>query len=254
MSDIVEYQPRTVEIIAQERATLVDFTKAVMQDGIDYGMIPGTKKNSLLKPGSEKLANLFGLQMLPPEELEAIEDWTGETHNNEPFFYYRYRVTLHRQGKEIASCVGSCNSWERKYRYRKGQKNTNIFDQVNTLQKMAQKRAYVGAVLVACSASEFFTQDMEDMYIDAEFDVVPGDLDKDAGSAVDLGKKLGATKVKERATPPKPTTSSHVNGTFDATRYWQHVKKNDINGTKILQKHTKGGNVDWKAACTEIGA
>jgi hypothetical protein len=33
---------------------------------------------------------------------------------------------------------------------------------VNTIQKMAQKRALVAATLIATSASEFFTQDVED--------------------------------------------------------------------------------------------
>src|SRR5712691_3578553 len=40
--------------------------------------------------------------------------------------------------------------------------NDDIFSQVNTLQKMAQKRAMVGAVLIATRASGFLTQDMED--------------------------------------------------------------------------------------------
>lgn len=40
--------------------------------------------------------------------------------------------------------------------------NPEIFDQVNTLLKMAQKRAHVAATINATSASEFFTQDMED--------------------------------------------------------------------------------------------
>lgn len=35
----------------------------------------------------------------------------------------------------------------------------------NTIQKMAQKRAFVGAILMATGASEFFTQDVEDMGI-----------------------------------------------------------------------------------------
>src|SRR5436305_40562 len=38
-----------------------------------------------------------------------------------------------------------------------------IADQVNTIQKMAQKRSLVAAVLIAVNASEFFTQDVEDM-------------------------------------------------------------------------------------------
>jgi hydroxymethylpyrimidine/phosphomethylpyrimidine kinase len=40
--------------------------------------------------------------------------------------------------------------------------NSEIFDQINTIQKMAQKRSLVGAVLIATGASKFFTQDLED--------------------------------------------------------------------------------------------
>ena len=43
--------------------------------------------------------------------------------------------------------------------------NDDPADQVNTIQKMAQKRAYVAATLVAVNASEFFTQDIEEMEI-----------------------------------------------------------------------------------------
>lgn len=40
--------------------------------------------------------------------------------------------------------------------------NIDVFDAVNTIDKMAQKRALVSAVLVATNASEFFSQDIED--------------------------------------------------------------------------------------------
>lgn len=40
--------------------------------------------------------------------------------------------------------------------------NPDVADQVNTIQKMAQKRALVPATLLATSGSEFFTQDLED--------------------------------------------------------------------------------------------
>ncbi|HKS30733.1 MAG TPA: hypothetical protein VJS44_23220 [Pyrinomonadaceae bacterium] len=41
--------------------------------------------------------------------------------------------------------------------------NPDIADQVNTIQKMSQKRALVAATLLAVNASEFFTQDIEDL-------------------------------------------------------------------------------------------
>jgi hypothetical protein len=48
--------------------------------------------------------------------------------------------------------------------------NEDMADVVNTLQKMAYKRALVAATLLAINASEFFTQDVEDMdLIDAQW-------------------------------------------------------------------------------------
>ena len=41
--------------------------------------------------------------------------------------------------------------------------NPDVADLVNTIQKMAQKRSLVAATLIATSASEFFTQDIEDI-------------------------------------------------------------------------------------------
>jgi len=53
--------------------------------------------------------------------------------------------------------------------------NPDIADLVNTIQKMAQKRALIAATLLAVNASEFFTQDIEDMIIEAEVvEVKPG--------------------------------------------------------------------------------
>jgi hypothetical protein len=46
--------------------------------------------------------------------------------------------------------------------------NPDVADIVNTIQKMAQKRALVAAVLNATNASDWFTQDVED-YIDGSF-------------------------------------------------------------------------------------
>jgi hypothetical protein len=46
--------------------------------------------------------------------------------------------------------------------------NENIADQVNTIQKMAQKRALIAATLLAVNGSEFFTQDCEDRVINLE--------------------------------------------------------------------------------------
>jgi hypothetical protein len=46
--------------------------------------------------------------------------------------------------------------------------NPNVVSMKNTIMKMAQKRAFVGAILVATGASEFYTQDIEDMDINGQ--------------------------------------------------------------------------------------
>jgi hypothetical protein len=94
-----------------------DFISSVLHVGVDFGAIPGTSKNTLLKPGAEKLAWFFGLRPVF-EDVEKVEDWTGKDHGGEPFFYYREKCTLYKDGQIVASADGSCNSMEKKYRYR----------------------------------------------------------------------------------------------------------------------------------------
>lgn len=51
--------------------------------------------------------------------------------------------------------------------------NPDIADQVNTILKMAEKRALVAAVLIAVNASEYFTQDLEELDV---IDVQPAPM------------------------------------------------------------------------------
>jgi len=46
--------------------------------------------------------------------------------------------------------------------------NPNVVSMKNTIMKMAQKRAFVGAILLSTGASEFYTQDIEDMDINGQ--------------------------------------------------------------------------------------
>jgi hypothetical protein len=137
---------------AQHYQTMVKFVQTQMVKDVDYGVIPGTKKPTLLKPGAEKLSRLFSLR--PSYELiHFVTDF------DKPLFHYHYRCTLVRQGEMVGQGDGSCNSRENKYEKQK----YKIYDLTNTIVKMAQKRALVAAVLSSCGASEFFTQDLEAM-------------------------------------------------------------------------------------------
>jgi hypothetical protein len=204
----------SIEAAVERYNTITEFVSRVLRRDVDYGMIPGTDKLTLLKPGAEKLTTFFGLSTRF-QLIERIEDWTGADHEGEPFFYYLYRCQLYRGELLIAAADASCNSRETKYRYREAQRvcpecsqaaiikgkeeygggwlcfrkkggcgakfmtgdaviesqqvgripNPDIADQVNTIQKMSQKRALVAGCLLAVNASEFFTQDVEDMMI-----------------------------------------------------------------------------------------
>ena len=151
-----------------------------LKEGHDFGEVPGTNKPTLLKPGGEKICMLFGLN---PEYdfLQIVEDYDKE------FFSYNIRCTLYRNGQPVAQGVGSCNSKEKKYRFinvdaipstyvgsseeitdKYGRtkykiNNPDICSLVNTILKMAKKRAFIDAVLQVASLSEVFTQDLEDM-------------------------------------------------------------------------------------------
>ncbi len=222
--------------------TMIHLVKKVMNEGQHYGTIPGTKKPTLLKPGAEMLTTFFGLRTTFASK-RVVEDWSGENHGGEPFFYYLETCQLWRGDTLVAEADGSANSHESRYRWRwvlkrdiplgldiaslktregvlseyqyavkkaettgkygkpaeywqqfkdaiaadqavegtrearSGKEyktweiggltyrvpNEDIASVVNTIKKIAQKRAFVASTLIAVNASEFFTQDLEDV-------------------------------------------------------------------------------------------
>jgi len=138
---------------AKERINMLqNFVKEMMVANIDYGVIKGCNKPSLLKPGAEKLCDIFGFSK-QLEVLNRVEDWsTG-------FFHYEIKVILvnKKTGLIEAEGIGCCNSKEKKYL------NQDSYNIINTLLKMAKKRALIDAVLSATRSSGIFTQDIEDM-------------------------------------------------------------------------------------------
>lgn len=106
-----------LEIEKQQRALLNGFVRTCMTSGTDYGVIPGTEKPTLLKPGAEKLVDLF--RCTPEFILEA-----STTDFDRPLFYYRFKVRLFSEaaGRVLAEGVGSANSREARYRWRNGKR------------------------------------------------------------------------------------------------------------------------------------
>lgn len=101
----------------QRYQLMKDFIGNILRENVDFGIIPGTEKPTLFKPGAEKLSTFFGL--FPTFQIvEKVLDWSGEQHAGEPFFYFHYRCSLIKNGVVVAEGEGSSNSWEKKYRWR----------------------------------------------------------------------------------------------------------------------------------------
>ncbi len=96
--------------------TRVDLVKeAIMRPGVDFGVIPGTDKPALLKPGAETLLRTFGLADSYRIEREVEYGDVG------PDISIRVISSIHigsTSGPVLAEGVGAANSWETRYRYR----------------------------------------------------------------------------------------------------------------------------------------
>ena len=158
----------------------------VMIKDTHYGVVPGTNKPTLLKPGAEVLATTFQLAPTVTTDIQRSEDAIRVTCH----------VSLHsvQSGLFLGEGVGECSTGEEKFKWRSSvsdeefnsvpedkrriaykksksgpytvkQVRQNPDDMANTVLKMAKKRAFVDAILTVTGASDIFTQDVEDMDI-----------------------------------------------------------------------------------------
>lgn len=103
---------------SQER--LRKIKASLMTQDVHYGVIPGTgDKPTLLKPGAEVLCSVYGLR---PDFVPTVEHGDGQ---DAPDIAVTMRCELHLgdlDGPVVAVGYGMANSWERKHRYRRGER------------------------------------------------------------------------------------------------------------------------------------
>ena len=225
MNDVVvrEDRPLTALAIQAQVNTIQEVMNQVMKANVHYGVIPGCKEPSLLKPGAEKIMATFRLSADP--EVIDISD------NDQ----IRYRVKIRlvsSSGVFVGAGIGECSSNEEKYKWRKAvckeefdeapvdrkrekwskgyqnkpnykaqQIRTEPADLANTILKMAKKRALIDAVLTCTAASDCFTQDIEDLpeeYINQDQPVRQQEQFATVGED-DLVKLRAALKVADYA-------------------------------------------------------
>lgn len=192
-----------LETIKQRRDLVITLYKSLMVEGTHYGVIPGTQKQTLLKPGAELICQLLALTA-----HYSVEETNTGNHRE-----FKVKCALFYQGLPIAEAYGSCSTMESKYRYRTADRtcpscgketirkstqkdpgswycwakiggcgkqfpkgspeieqqiagkidNPDIADQYNTVLQMAQKRSFIAATRIASATSDMWTQDVEDM-------------------------------------------------------------------------------------------
>jgi hypothetical protein len=211
--------------------TILDVMANVLEEGKDYGRIPGTDKPTLYKPGAEKLCLTFQLAPSDPR----VEDLSTEDENR-----YRLRVPLEGpDGRVVAVGIGAASTNEEKYRWRKvvceeewaeappsqrrekwfkgrgsdkpwkgKQVRTSPADVDNTVLKMAHKRAFIHACLLATGASSVFNQDLEDFTKEMREAIIEGEV-----VSTTMPEKKEVKRASE-TTGAKPSDKSNGQGGF----------------------------------------
>lgn len=96
-----------------------EIQRSLMRDGVDYGVIPGTKNPTLLKPGAEVLSDVYQLR------AEFITEREVGDGIDSPALRFTSTCYLHLgslEGPRVGMGQGAANSHEPRYRWRQGQR------------------------------------------------------------------------------------------------------------------------------------
>lgn len=139
---IAEKPEMDVDGFLAKRQEFIEKVNAIMKEGKDYHVIQN--KKSLAKGGAEKIASIFGWTAEFKKDTETAESF------NEIKGLITFICNLSKSGNLVGQGRGAATLAK------------NGSDPNKTI-KMAQKSAFVDAVIRASGMSDFFTQDLEDM-------------------------------------------------------------------------------------------
>lgn len=195
---VIDRGAGTAIALLQERVqTILEVMANVLDEGKDYGRIPGTDKPTLYKPGAEKLNITFNLTPGEPK----VDDLSTSDE-----IRYRVGVPIESADGRVRWGIGEASSNEEKYRWRKPvcdeeweetpehlrrekwfkgfagkpafkgkQIRTSPADVANTVLKMAHKRGFIHGTLMATGASSVFNQDLEDFSKELQDSIIDAD-------------------------------------------------------------------------------
>lgn len=253
---ITETRMSSAQLIEQRRA-IVEVMESSMKKDIDYGIIPGTDKRTLLKPGSEKILAIFHLGVRPRVEDLSTPDTIR----------YRIHCEIFHQptGLVLGEGVGEASSAESKYQWRavvcneewdatpedrrrvkwkKGERGpysvrqvrTDTDDVANTVLKMGKKRSQIDAVLTVTAASDIFAQDIEELKaagLDSDDDDKTTPTQTTPAAAEGLQKKAPAPQQQQTA-PAPPANGAACITEQQGKRFWAIAMERTSNYKLIM--------------------
>ncbi len=218
-----------MEEIKDRRKAVLSILNDLMQEGVHYGVIPGTKKPTLYKPGAEMILSTF--QLAP--EFEVLDRGTAD----EIRYVVKTRVTHYPTGVVMGHGLGEASSHEAKYKWRgaisesewnatpdqrrrlkyesgdqvRKQIRTEPADMANTILKMAKKRSLTDVTLTVTACSDMFEQDLEDRTDES--------ADLGGGHARQETRMAAPTQSPAMATVMAVTSRQFKSKTGDRTAY-----------------------------------
>lgn len=139
-----ENKPVNLDIWLEQRKDFIEKVKTITKEGLDYHVIKG--KKSLAKGGAEKIASIFRWTARFEKDTDVMDAFSQTVKGGFIAFVCNLEKdnTLMGQGRGAAMLSGNSGD-------------------LNKTIKMAQKSAYIDAVIRASGLSDIFTQDLEDM-------------------------------------------------------------------------------------------
>lgn len=110
---------RNLELLKKGVERAKRMQQALLEEGTDFGKVPGVDRPFLHKPGAEKFEKAYGFAI-----SYEIERKIGDG-DRQPALEYIVHAKVHlgdTEGPVIAEGVGSCNTHESKYRFRQAKK------------------------------------------------------------------------------------------------------------------------------------
>lgn len=223
-------------------AYVKEIREKVLVPGEDFGIIPGTDKPTLLKPGAEKLRLAFNFSITmeiiseiehPHEKWEYVTTEFDEVGGKKVprevtktaigYYSYKTKATAMAGQRILAECIGEASSRQR------GKETASP----NSLLKVSQKRAYVGVVALATGTSGQFAIDLEDM--------TPEERESlDTSIASDKQINFIINMLKYRAVPD--ALAEEVQDWLDGKKHGGKAAKSYIDKMINLPEKARGGD------------